>query len=224
MNADGRHPKTCRRRRYAALVSFNSERVLPHLIDWSCRSADLRPWRAGVTAGLTGKVVEIGFGSGLNVDLYPSSVERVYAVEPAEVALRLAQKRIKRSNIAIEHAGLDGQHIPLESESCDSALSTFTLCTIPDVRHALAEIHRVLRPGASFHFLEHGLSRDARVARWQRHLEPLQLRLADGCHLTREPAELVREAGFVIDQVEQRYAAGPKPWSWITSGVAVKPK
>lgn len=203
-------------------MGLYSERVLPHLIDWSCRSADLRPWRARVTAGLTGKVVELGFGSGLNVDFYPGGVELVYAVEPAEVALRLAQKRIEKSGITIDHIGRDAQHIPLESESCDSALSTFTLCTIPDVHLALGEVHRVMRPDASFHFLEHGLADDARVARWQRLLEPLQLRLADGCHLTREPAELVREAGFVIDQVEQRYAAGPRPWSWITIGVAVK--
>ena len=202
-------------------MGFYSERVLPHLIDWSCRSPDLRPWRAEVTVALTGRVVEIGFGSGLNVDFYPSAVERVYAVEPSEVALRLAQKRNRNSTVAIEHVGLDGQHIPLESESCDSALSTFTLCTIPDVRRALGEIHRVLRPGASFHFLEHGLSPDARVALWQRRLEPLHRRLTDGCHLTREPAELIREAGFVIDQVAQG-SAGPKPWIWFTTGVAVK--
>jgi SAM-dependent methyltransferase len=156
------------------------------------------------------------------VDLYPPSVERVYAVEPAEVARRLADKRVEKSNIAIEHIGLDGQEIPLASASCDSALSTFTLCTIPDVQRALAEVHRVMRPGARFHFLEHGLSLDRRVARWQHRLEPLQMRLADGCHLTRDPLEVVQSAGFVIDSVEQRYARGPKPWSWFTSGVATK--
>jgi len=175
-----------------------------------------------VTAGLTGCVVEIGFGSGLNVDLYPPSVERVYAVEPAKVARRLAERRIEKSSVPIEHVGLDGQDIPLETESCDSALSTFTLCTIPDVATALTEVHRVMRPGSRFHFLEHGLADDPRTARWQRRLEPLQLRLADGCHLTRQPDELVKSAGFVIEHVQHRYARGPKPWSWFTSGVALK--
>lgn len=198
------------------------EQVLPRLVDRACGAAGLREWRVNVTAGLTGRIVEIGFGSGLNVDLYPPSVEHVYAVEPAEVARRLADKRVEKSNIAIEHIGLDGQEIPLASASCDSALSTFTLCTIPDVQRALAEVHRVMRPGARFHFLEHGLSLDRRVARWQHRLEPLQMRLADGCHLTRDPLEVVQSAGFVIDSVEQRYARGPKPWSWFTSGVATK--
>jgi ubiquinone/menaquinone biosynthesis C-methylase UbiE len=207
---------------YDARVGFYREEVLPRLVDRACGAAGLREWRLNVTAGLTGRVVEIGFGSGLNVDLYPPSVECVYAVEPAEVARRLADKRVEKSNIAIEHIGLDGQEIPLASESCDSALSTFTLCTIPDVQRALAEVRRVMRPGARLHFLEHGLSPDRRVARWQHRLEPLQMRLAGGCHLTRDASELAQSAGFVIDRVEQRYARGPKPWSWFTSGVAAK--
>jgi len=203
-------------------VGFYREQLLPRLVDRACGAPGLGQWRAGVTAGLTGRVVEIGFGSGLNVHLYPANVERVYAVEPAKVARRLAEKRIEESDVPIEHIGLDGQHIPLPADSCDSALSTFTLCTIPDVHRALREVHRVMRPGARFHFLEHGLADDPRVARWQRRLEPLQLRLADGCHLTRVPSELVQDAGFVIDHVEQRYARGPKPWSFFTSGVAIK--
>jgi len=203
-------------------VGFYRERVLPRLVDRACGSPGLRAWRLTATEGLTGQVLEIGFGSGLNVDLYPPSVERVYAVEPAEVARGLAERRLARSSAAIEHVGLDGQAIPLADETCDSALSTFTLCTIPDVQRALLEVHRVLRPGAAFHFLEHGISHDPKVARWQHRFEPLQLRLADGCHLTRNPAELVRDAGFFIEHLEERYARGPRPWSWFTVGVAVK--
>lgn len=196
------------------------ERILPHLIDRACGTGDLGRFRSRVVDGLAGTVVEIGFGSGLNVELYPPEVELVYAVEPAEVARRLAARRVAAAAVRVEHVGLRGEEIPLPDASCDGALSTFTLCTIPDVEAALAEVRRVLRPGGRFHFLEHGLSPDAGVARWQRRLEPAQKRLADGCHLTRVPADLVRAAGFEIERVESRYARGPRPWSWLTEGVA----
>jgi SAM-dependent methyltransferase len=198
------------------------ERILPHLIDRACGTRELGEWRSSVTRGLRGTVVEIGFGSGLNVPALPPEVTRVYAVEPAAVARRLAGRRIAASPIRIEHVGLRGESIPLDDESCDSALSTFTLCTIPDVDRALAEVRRVLRPGGRFHFLEHGLSPDASVAAWQRRIEPVQKRMADGCHLTRDPVALVRSAGFEIEREASRYAKGPKPWSWFTEGVAVR--
>ncbi len=204
-------------------MGFYREQILPRLVDRACGTSGLQRWRASVTEGLTGRVVEIGFGSGLNVELYPSEVSEVLAVEPAAVARKLSHKRVADSSVPVSHIGLDGQSIPLDDDSCDSALSTFTLCTIPDVQQALSEVRRVLRPGAKFHFLEHGLSPEPGVAAWQRRLEPMQRRLADGCHLTREPAPLVRDAGFEIEQVEERYAKGPKPWSWFSVGVASKP-
>ena len=125
-------------------------------------------WRSKVTGGLKGRVVEVGFGSGLNIEHYPGEVDIVLAVEPAAVARRLARQRIAASSVPIEHIGLDGQSIPLDDGSCDCALATFTLCTVPDARQVLAELRRVLKPGGSFHFLEHGLSPDESVARWQR--------------------------------------------------------
>jgi ubiquinone/menaquinone biosynthesis C-methylase UbiE len=198
--------------------------VLPRLVDRACGTAELRRWREHVTAGLFGTVVEIGFGSGLNMPAYPVEVTHVYAVEPAATARRLAERRIAASAITVEHIALRGESIPLDDASCDGALSTFTLCTIPDVERALGEIRRVLGPGGRFHFLEHGLSPDATIARWQRCLEPIQKRLADGCHLTRDPVELVRAAGFTIERVESRYAAGPKPWTWLTEGAAIRPR
>jgi ubiquinone/menaquinone biosynthesis C-methylase UbiE len=180
-------------------------------------------WRAGVTDGLRGRVVEIGFGSGLNVAHYPSTVDVVLAVEPAEVARRLAGRRISASSIPIEHVGLDGQSIPLDDASCDAALSTFTLCTVPDARLALSELRRVVRPGGAFHFLEHGLAADPGVAVWQRRFDPWQCRIAGGCHLTRDIPALISGAGFIIDRIEQRYAKGPRPWSWFTTGIAINP-
>lgn len=204
-------------------MGFYRERVLPHIIDRACGTPELHEWRARVATGLAGQVVEIGFGSGLNMAAYPADVEVVYAVEPAAVARRLSEPRVAASAVEVRHVGLDGQRIPLDENSCDGALSTFTLCTIPNVAAALAELRRVVRPGGRFHFLEHGRSPDARVATWQRRIEPVQKRLADGCHLTRDIADLVEQAGFELEQVSSRYAKGPKPWSWFTEGVAINP-
>ena len=203
-------------------MGFYREHVLPRIVDRTCGTGELRRWREQVTAGLSGTVVEIGFGSGLNMPAYPPEVHLVYAVEPALTARRLAEERIAESHVHVEHVALHGESIPLDDGACDGALSTFTLCTIPDVEAALAEVRRVLRPGGRFHFLEHGLSPDPSVATWQRRLEPVQKRIADGCHLTRDAADLVRRAGFEIERVESRYAKGPKPWTWLTEGAAIK--
>ncbi len=188
-----------------------------------CGAAGFDHWRAQATEGLSGRVVEVGFGSGLNVPHYPPEVEVVLAVEPAPVARRLAERRLRATTVPVEHVGLDGQDIPLRDANCDAALITFTLCTVPDPARALSEVRRVLRPGGAVHFLEHGLSPDAGVATWQRRLEPLQRRVADGCHLTRNASALVEQAGFVMQRTQQRYVRGPKPWCWLTLGLAVKP-
>jgi ubiquinone/menaquinone biosynthesis C-methylase UbiE len=201
-------------------MGFVEERVLPRLVDKMCGAGDMDRWRRKATEGLAGTVVEIGFGSGLNVPEYPPEVELVYAVEPAELGRRLAEPRIAASSVRVEHVGLRGESLPLEDASCDAALCTFTLCTIPGVERALAEVHRVVRPGGTFHFLEHGIAPDAGIERWQRRIEPVQKRLAGGCHLTRDPVALVTAAGFTVEHVESRFAKGPKPWSFFTVGVA----
>lgn len=204
-------------------MAFYRERVLPHLVDRACGSPDMNRWREKVVDGLHGSVVEIGFGSGLNVPVYPPAVTEVFAVEPALVARRLAEPRVAASTVKVTHVGLDGQSIPLPDDSCDGALSTFTLCTIPDALAALHEVRRVLKPGGTLHFLEHGLAPDANVATWQRRFEPIQRRVADGCHLTRDPIALVEAAGFTVTSSASRYARGPKPWTYFTHGVAVSP-
>lgn len=203
-------------------MGFYSDNVVPRLVDWTCSTAALDHWRSKVCEGLKGDMVEIGFGSGTNINQYPPALTHVYAIEPAPLARKLARKRVARSPIAIEHVGLDGQALPLANESCDSALSTFTLCTIDDPGAALAEVMRVLRPGGELHFLEHGIAPDPSTAKWQRRLNGVEQRLAGGCQLTRDPLALLRDAGFDLQWSEQCYAKGPKPWSYFTVGVAVK--
>ena len=177
-----------------------------------------------IAQGLSGVVLEIGFGSGLNVESYPPEVTLVHAVEPSMVGRRLAADRIAASPIAIDFAGLQGESIQLDDDTCDGALCTFTLCTIPGVEQALREVKRVLKPGGRFHFLEHGLAPDDRTRTWQRRIEPFQMRLADGCHLTRDPGALVRSAGFEIESVDSAYTKGPKPYVYMTMGRALKPR
>jgi len=198
------------------------DQVLPRMINVACGSKSFTRWREQVTEGLVGHVIEIGFGSGTNVPFYPETVERVSAVEPAKVATSISSKRVSVSDIPVEFIGLDGHAIPLDDESCDSALCTFTLCTVARPDEVLREVRRVLRPGAQLHLLEHGIAPDASTARWQHRIDPLERRLLGGCELTRDIPRLVTDAGFTIDSMTQRYAKGPKPWSWFTCAVASK--
>ena len=184
-------------------------RSSPAWSTWRVASAGFDRWRAQAVDGLAGRVVEIGFGSGLNVPHYPSDVDVVLAVEPAVVARRMAERRIAASPVPVDVVGLDGQQIPLDDASCDAALFTFTLCTVPDPEQALSELRRVRAAGGTVHFLEHGLSPDAGVAKWQHRIEPLQRRLADGCHLTRDPTDAGRASR--VRHGAKRAALRPRP-------------
>ena len=186
-------------------MGFYGDHVLPRIVDVACGMKTADPLRRRVCAGLHGSVVEIGFGSGLNVAFYPAAVASVSAVEPADLGWRLARKRVAASRVRVQRSGLDGQSLPFEDNSFDTALSTWTLCTIPDVRAALREVKRVLRPGGTFHFVEHGLAPDENVRRWQYRLDPLQQRAFGGCHLTRDIPALVTAAGFEIRELDTFY-------------------
>ncbi len=204
-------------------MGFYSTHIVPRFIDKALGTPAMQEGRNAVAAGLSGTVLEIGFGSGLNVASYPPEIELVYAVEPALTARKIAVPRIAASPIPIQYAGLHGETVALADNSCDGALCTFTLCTIPGVEQALAELRRVLKPGGRFHFLEHGLAPDAKTQTWQRRLDPLEKRLADGCHLTRDPVELVKTAGFELEFVHSEYTKGPKPWVFMTFAQAINP-
>jgi ubiquinone/menaquinone biosynthesis C-methylase UbiE len=206
-------------------VRFWDEQVVPRFTDKMLGSAAVMKLRQRAVDALAGEVVEIGFGSGLNVPLYPAEVTRVYAVEPSMVGRRLSNDRVQASPVPVDFVGLDGAQLPLDDASVDGALSTFTLCTIPDVTSALSEVHRVLRPGGTFHFLEHGLCPDPAVARTQHRFNGIQQRLAGGCHLDRPIDALVREAGFELSELEHDHMPGPKfmlPWGYLYEGVATK--
>ena len=200
--------------------------VTPRLVAAGGEDEKVRALRARACEGLRGEVVELGFGSGLNIGLYPPAVTRVVAVEPSDVAWELGAQRRARSPIPIVRGDLDGQWLSLPDASADAVLSTFTLCTIPDVGRALAEVRRVLRPGAALHFLEHGIAPEEGVQRWQRLIEPVQKRVFDGCHLTRPIDRLVEQAGLFIEDIERAYAPMPKvmrPWVFGYLGRAVRP-
>ena len=199
-----------------------AERVVPRIMNVTCGAKQARPLRERVCAGLHGEVIEIGFGSGHNVPFYPDAVQRVAAIDPSELSWKLAQGRVSASRATVEQAGLDGQSLLLADDSFDAALSTWTLCTIPDPVSALTEVRRVLRPGGTLHFIEHGLAPDENVQRWQRRLEPLNKRLAGGCHLTRPILDLFETAGFSVQQVDVFYeASAPKAMAADSLGVAV---
>ncbi len=197
--------------------------VLPRVIDKMLGNEQMAKVRSRSLAGLHGVVVEIGFGSGPNVPLYPEAVTKVYAVDPSVVGRKLAAERVVASPIPIEFIGLDCEHLPLPDDSADSALSTWTLCSVPDVAAALAELRRVIRPGGDFLFLEHGHSPVEKVARRQQRFEPLQKRVAGGCHLTRDIPALVGGSGFEIQRVAEFDIAGPKIMSHMFSGAARNP-
>lgn len=200
------------------------EKVLPRIINVMCGMKSADALRSRVCAGLHGQVVEIGFGSGLNIPFYPPAVTGVAAIEPSDLAWKLAEERLAKSSVEVERSGLDGQTLPLDDDSCDAALSAWTLCTIPDPVAALTELRRVLKPGGTLHFVEHGLAPDEKVQRWQHRLEPVQKRLVGGCHLTRRISDLITEAGFTITDIEIFYEEGaPKFVAADSLGVAVSP-
>jgi ubiquinone/menaquinone biosynthesis C-methylase UbiE len=183
-------------------VGWWTEHVVPRITDLSLRGREVGESRARACEGLSGEVLEIGFGGGLNLAHLPAGVTGIGAVEPSDVGWSMSQRRRTRSSVPVDRIGLDGQAIDAPDASYDAALCTFTLCTIPDPAAALAEVRRVVRPGGTLHFLEHGLSTDPGVARWQHRLDPLQQRLAGGCHLTRDAAALVEAAGMRLVTLE----------------------
>lgn len=199
-----------------------NDRVLPRLLDRVLRTPEVNARRAKVCQGLHGRVVEIGFGSGLNLVHYPAEVTEILAVEPSASALRLAEPRKAAVSAPVDHVGLDGARLDLPDGSVDCVLSTYTLCTIPDADAALREVRRVLKPDGALHFLEHGRAPTESVRRWQRRLHPVHSRIAGGCHLDRPIDNLIIRAGLIISELETGYGDGPRPLSYLYRGRALR--
>lgn len=202
-------------------MPFYTDRILPHLVHWALRGGTFDKLRQECVQGLSGTVLEVGFGSGANLPFYPREVAKLWYVEPSEEARRMARQAIAAAPFPVEPLGETAERIPLPDASVDAVVSTWTLCTIPDVELALCEMRRVLRPGGAFRFIEHGRSPEARVARWQDRLTPLQKRLAGGCHLNRPIDRLIEGAGFRLDRIERFYVRGPKVGTYLYAGMAV---
>jgi ubiquinone/menaquinone biosynthesis C-methylase UbiE len=194
--------------------------VLPRVMNLAMGAKVVAEQRAKALAGVKGRVLEVGFGSGHNLPHYPAGVERVVGIDPSGESAKLARARIAEAPFPVEFLPLSGEQLPAPDGSFDSVVSTFTLCTIPDALAALRQMRRVLAPGGRFFFLEHGRSDDAKVRRWQDRLNGAQRWLVGGCNLNRPMDQLVVEAGFELESLERYYAQGPRFLSCLYRGVA----
>jgi ubiquinone/menaquinone biosynthesis C-methylase UbiE len=202
-------------------MSFYEERVLPHLINWACSTGPQKKQREKIVHLAEGDVLEVGFGSGLNLPHYlPDKVRRIFALEPSSGMRRKAQPNVDASCLDVEFIDLPGERIPLENASVDTVLVTYTLCTIPDAAAALEGMRRVLRPGGSLLFCEHGIAPDERVRQWQHRLNGGWRRFAGGCNMNRDIVSLIEDGGFRITMDERMYIPGPRILNYNFWGTA----
>ncbi|EHC13864.1 Methyltransferase type 11 [Fischerella thermalis JSC-11] len=203
-------------------MGFYSQKILPYLIDWSLSDPSLAKYRQEVLANVEGEVLEIGFGSGVNLSYYPEHIHKIITVDVNPGIHALAQKRIQASSITVDHHILSGENLPMADHTFNSVVSTWTLCSIENVEQALKEIYRVLKPGGRFFFIEHGLSNEPNVQVWQNRLTPLQKIIAGGCQLNRNIRQIL-ENQFDTVSLEEFYAEKtPKIIGYLYKGIATK--
>ncbi len=204
-------------------MGIYSRHLFPRLCDWAMSAPRMGKLRSEILAEVGGEVLEIGFGTGLNLAHYPEHIRRLATVDPNPGMGRLARRRIADSHIEVDQRGLRGEALPFDDETFDVVVSTWTLCSIPEVGRALAEVYRVLKPGGRFIFLEHGLGHDPGVQRWQRRLNPVQRLVADGCRLDLNVEAVVRSQPFyevLVDRFEMERV--PRTHGTMYRGVATK--
>ncbi|MEO1672973.1 MAG: class I SAM-dependent methyltransferase [Cyanobacteria bacterium J06631_2] len=203
-------------------MSFYTNLVIPYCIDLAMSGSNLGQYRQALLEDVAGDILEIGFGTGLNLPHYPEEVEQITTIDPNPGMQKLARSRIEQSQITVDYRVLNGESLPMADASFDSVVCTWTLCSIPLVEQAIAEVYRLLKPGGKFFFIEHGLSHERKVQVWQNRLTPLQRVLADGCHLNRSINDLVQQQ-FPNVKIEQFYAPKlPKVIGYMYRGIAVK--
>lgn len=201
-------------------MAFYDDWLLPRVLNLAMGMKPITEERKKCLASVRGNVLEVGFGSGLNLPWYPDGVQQVVAVDPSQEGAKLARKRIRAARFPVEYMPLEGEKIAAPDASFDAVVSTFTLCTIPDPLAALRQMRRVLKPNGRFFFVEHGLAAEAGVQRWQHRLNPWQQRMCGGCNMNRDIEALVRSAGFGFDALDKYFIKGPKPMSFMTRGIA----
>lgn len=203
-------------------MGFYDDKVLPHIINVVMNNKQTREIRRRLCSDLKGEVLEIGFGTGHNLPYIPPTVTRLLAVEPSQRSVQLAQQRIAAATVPVEVVGLDGQRLPVEDDSVDAVLCTWSLCTIPDPIAAVREARRVLRPGGTFHFVEHGRAPDEKVRRWQDRFNGVQQKVAGGCNLNRDIPAIIEAGQLAISKLDTYYGKGePKVVGSLYEGVAV---
>lgn len=204
-------------------MGFYSRVIFPYVCDLTLNRPFVAEQRKKLLAGVHGEILEIGFGTGLNLPHYPQSVQKITTVDPITGVNRLAEKRIRQSAIAVSHQRLRAERLPFVDASFDCVVSTFTLCSISDVSRAIAEAYRVLRTNGQFVFLEHGLSPESKVQKWQRRLNRIQMLIGDGCHLIRDMRALIVGQPFRSVECEEFYLdKTPKTHGYLFRGSAFK--
>jgi len=199
-----------------------NDQILPRLLNVAMGTKAIGDERMKCVPQASGVVIEIGFGAGHNLPFYSNRVERLIAVDPSVVSAKLARSRIERVSFPVEYVPLEGERIAAPDASVDSVVSTFTLCTIPDVMAALRQVRRVLKPGGRFYFLEHGRSADSGVSRWQDRLNGLQGFLFGGCNLNRDIERLVASSGLILSSIDRYNGQGPRIVATLYRGVALR--
>ena len=204
-------------------MGFFAEWILPALIDLSMRNKQLRPYRERTAGAAEGRVLDIGIGSGLNLPFYAGNAREIFGLDPSLPLLTRARNNAPRTQIPVQLLEGSAERIPLADHSMDTIVLTWTGCSIPDIRSALTEMRRVLRPGGRLLFVEHGRAPEPRVARWQDRLNPFWQRFSGGCRLNRKIDDLLSDAGFQIDRLTTGYIPGPKIMTFLYEGAA-KPR
>ena len=200
-------------------MGFYQDQIVPLLINLSMRQKNLVAYRDRIVPAASGRVLEIGIGSGLNLPFYTPSVQHVIGLDPSPRLLEMA-RGAQRRNLPVDFIEGSAEGIPLEKASIDTVVTTWTLCSIPDAERALREMHRVLKPAGRLLFVEHGRAPDPNVVWWQDRLTPIWKRLGGGCHLNRAIGSLIEGAGFQFERLETGYMRGPKPMAFMYEGSA----